>query len=96
MVTEELENSYKQLALELLVTIAENAPAMMRKHAKFLPKIGQSYLSRISRISRIFTCAHMHTHTYTVTQALQFMLEVSDDEEWLTHDTAEESDDDTR
>ena len=40
METKELVDSWKQLALELLVTIAENAPAMMRKHTKFLPKIG--------------------------------------------------------
>ena len=41
MVTKELEDSWKQLALELLVTIAENAPAMMRKHSVFLPRIGR-------------------------------------------------------
>jgi hypothetical protein len=40
MATKELEDSWKQLALELVVTIAENAPAMMRKHSKYLPKIG--------------------------------------------------------
>lgn len=45
MATEGLEDSWRQLALELLVTIAENAPAMMRKHGKFLPKIGQHSLS---------------------------------------------------
>ena len=42
MVTEGVEDSWKQLSLEMVVTIAENAPAMMRKHAKFLPRIGQS------------------------------------------------------
>jgi hypothetical protein len=42
MVTEGVEDSWKQLSLEMLVTIAENAPAMMRKHAKFLPRIGKS------------------------------------------------------
>ena len=31
-----------------------------------------------------------------VTQSLQFMLEVDDDEEWLTSDTAEDDDDNTR
>ena len=34
--------------------------------------------------------------TLTVTQSLQFMLEVEDDEEWLVSDTAEEEDDNTR
>ena len=38
---EGIEDSWRQLAMELLVTIAENAPAMMRKHSKFLPKIGE-------------------------------------------------------
>ena len=40
MATKELEDSWKQLALELVVTIAENAPAMVRKHSKYLPEIG--------------------------------------------------------
>ena len=39
--TEGLDDSWKQLALEMVVTIAENAPAMMRKHSKFLPRIGE-------------------------------------------------------
>ena len=39
--TEGLDASWKQLALEMVVTIAENAPAMMRKHSKFLPRIGE-------------------------------------------------------
>ena len=34
--------------------------------------------------------------TLTVTQSLQFMLEVEDDEDWLVSDTAEEEDDNTR
>ena len=38
--TQGLDDSWKQLALEMLVTMAENAPAMMRKHSKFLPRIG--------------------------------------------------------
>ena len=38
----------------------------------------------------LYYCAH------TVTQSLQFMLEVQDDEEWLVQDTAEEEDDNTR
>lgn len=69
MKMKELEDSSKQLALELVVTIAENAPAMMRKHSKFLPAI--------------------------VTQALLFMLEVTDDEDWLTNDNTEDDDDST-
>ena len=40
MMTEGVEDSWKQLSLEMVVTIAENAPAMMRKHSKFLPRIG--------------------------------------------------------
>ena len=32
----------------------------------------------------------------SVTQALQFMLQVDDDEEWLTHDNTEDDDDATR
>ena len=40
MVTDGVEDSWKQLSLEMVVTIAENAPAMMRKHSKFLPRIG--------------------------------------------------------
>ncbi len=41
MQTESLMDSWKQLALELMVTIAENAPAMMRKHSAFFPRIGE-------------------------------------------------------
>ena len=39
---------------------------------------------------------HSHSLTHTVTQSLQFMLEVEDDEDWLVSDTAEEDDDNTR
>ena len=39
MMTEGVEDSWKQLSLEMVVTIAENAPAMMRKHSKFLSGI---------------------------------------------------------
>lgn len=40
MGTTGVEDSWKQLSLEVIVTLAENAPAMMRKHTtKFLPKI---------------------------------------------------------
>lgn len=39
MVTEGIEDSWKQLSLEMLVTVAENAPAMVRKHSKYLPRI---------------------------------------------------------
>ncbi len=48
----ELEDSSKQLALELVVTIAENAPAMMRKHSKFLPAIGVVLCMLDERIER--------------------------------------------
>ena len=48
MVTEGVDDSWKQLSLEMVVTIAENAPAMMRKHAKFLPRIGQPIISLAS------------------------------------------------
>ncbi len=34
------DDSWKQMSLELLVTISENAPPMMRKHVQYLPKIG--------------------------------------------------------
>ena len=34
--------------------------------------------------------------THAVTQSLQFMLEVEDDEEWLAADSTEEEEDSTR
>jgi len=37
------EDSWKQLALELMVIIAENAAPMMRKHSEYLPKIGTEF-----------------------------------------------------
>ncbi|KAL5476110.1 hypothetical protein EMCRGX_G026016 [Ephydatia muelleri] len=39
MSTVEAEDLWKQLSLEVIVTVAENAPAMMRKQHRFLPKI---------------------------------------------------------
>jgi hypothetical protein len=46
----------------------------------------------------LYSLLHKFTlsHTHTVTQSLQFMLEVEDDEDWLVSDTAEEEDDNTR
>lgn len=38
----------------------------------------------------------MSSHVLTVNQALQFMLEVTDDEDWLTNDNTEDDDDNTR
>ena len=139
MVTDGVDDSWKQLAMELLVTIAENAPAMMRKHAEFLPKIGQllallfAYIT-LTIVQDTLSCQCdlillspllLHFHLYfhppspplssssspspffslpgfpspplsAVTQALQFMLQVEDDEEWLTSDNTEDDDDGTR
>ena len=35
-----LEDSWRQLGLEVIVTLSETAPAMVRKHAKFMPLLG--------------------------------------------------------
>jgi hypothetical protein len=39
MALTDLEDSWRQLALEVLVTTSENAPAMMRKQSRYLPEI---------------------------------------------------------
>ena len=39
MVKDGVEDSWKQLSLKMVVTIAKKAPAMMRKHSKFLSGI---------------------------------------------------------
>ena len=61
MGSSEVENSWQQLAMELVVTIAENAPAMMRKHAKFLPRLGKMKLTCIELTAQI----HPVSDTYT-------------------------------
>jgi hypothetical protein len=40
METGDLDNSWKQLALEFIVTLAENGGVMVRKHEKFHSQIG--------------------------------------------------------
>ena len=39
-----LPDQWRQLALEVVVTLSENAPAMMRKNNKFLGVLGELFL----------------------------------------------------
>lgn len=36
-----LDDTWRQLALEVIVTMSETAPAMVRKYAKFIPLLGK-------------------------------------------------------
>lgn len=36
-----LEDTWRQLALEVIVTMSETAPAMVRKLSKFIPLLGE-------------------------------------------------------
>ena len=35
-----LEDSWRQLGMEAIVTMSETAPAMIRKYSKFMPLLG--------------------------------------------------------
>ena len=41
----ELQDSWRQLGMEVIVTMSETAPAMVRKYSKFIPLLGQSVYS---------------------------------------------------
>ncbi len=43
-----IPDAWRQLALEVIVTLSETAPAMVRKHGKFLGIMGKSSADIIS------------------------------------------------
>ena len=41
MADSELPDSWRQLGMEVIVTMSETAPAMVRKYSKFIPMLGE-------------------------------------------------------
>jgi hypothetical protein len=51
-----IPDAWRQLALEAIVTLSETAPAMVRKHGKFLGIMGKSAVNIIPREGCLSIC----------------------------------------
>ena len=113
----EVQDSWRQLALEVIVALAENAPAMVRKFGgKLLPVMGttsvrlfESYMYETRVLCRFQLQTYSHNFSIfrqclqciprivcrSVPQILHMMVELEDDDEWVTGDDADDEDADS-
>ena len=67
------------------------APSMVRKRSEFLPRMG-----KLCGILSWYTCITdivlPNPHPLTVTQALNFMMDLEDDSDWSLSDEPEDED----
>lgn len=91
----EFDDNSRQLALEVIVSLSETAPGMMRKLESLvgvLSKCTAGYewsTQIISAFNQVMQCKRS---LCTVQQALAMMMEQEDDEEWSQADELDEED----
>ena len=88
-ITTFISDTRKHLCIEIVVSLAENAPSTMRKRgASYLGQLGKKFCRKLC--STIFECHSHPSLPCRVNYLLLMMTRLDEDDEWESEDSLED------